>query len=317
LSNVRDLIPPPKGEGGSSRSEEPGGGFPRKTMVSRLRTDERTARRLVDLFAEFFDPVDTASAAYEAEGDWIVAFYLTRSSDCEALRDMLPMVAGQAAASGLIFEAVAEKDWVASSLAELKPVSAGRFLMHGRHDRARIIVNRIGVEIEAALAFGTGHHGTTRGCLLALDRILRTRRPRRILDIGTGSGVLAIAAAKACRRRVVASDIDPRAVTVARANARLNGVGAFVRVIRAGGLADRRFRDGGPYDLVLANILLQPLKRLASPLARIAAPHGRVVLSGLLPAQANAALAAYRAQTLRLERRILLDGWTTLMLARR
>jgi ribosomal protein L11 methyltransferase len=189
--------------------------------------------------------------------------------------------------------------------------------VHGRHDRACVAVNRIGIEIEAALAFGTGHHGTTRGCLLALDRILKARRPRRVLDVGTGSGVLAIAAAKASRRRVVASDVDPRAVTAARENARTNSAGALVDVIHARGLVDRRFRARAPYDLVLANILLEPLKRLAVPLARLATPHGRVVLSGLLSAQANAALAAYRTQRLTLEHRILLDGWVTLILARR
>jgi ribosomal protein L11 methyltransferase len=146
--------------------------------------------------------------------------------------------------------------------------------------------------------------------------LLGSRRPRRILDVGTGSGVLAIAAAKATRRRVVASDMDPRAVAVARANARINGVGSFVDVIRACGLVDRRLRARAPYDLVLANILLEPLKRLAAPMARLVAPGGRVVLSGLLPAQAAAGLATYRTQGLRLERRILLEGWVTLLLAR-
>jgi ribosomal protein L11 methyltransferase len=287
------------------------------TIVARLHTDQATAWRIADLFTEHFDPAETAAAVVEApDGGWFAELYLRRAADQDAVRDVVARAAGQAAARALTFETIAEKDWVAASLAGLKPVVAGRFVVHGRHDRARIGVNRIGIEIEAALAFGTGHHGTTRGCLLALDRIVRSRRPRRILDVGTGSGVLAVAAAKACRRRVLASDIDPRAVAAARANADANGVAALVEVIRAGGLDDQRFRLRAPYDLVLANILLHPLKRLAAPMARLTARRGRLVLSGLLPTHSNAALAAYRTQGLRLERRIALDGWVTLVLAR-
>jgi ribosomal protein L11 methyltransferase len=204
---------------------------------------------------------------------------------------------------------------VQASLAGLAPVEAGRFIIHGAHDRAHVPLNRIGIEIEAALAFGTGHHGTTRGCLLALDRIAKESRPRNILDVGTGSGVLAIAAARALRRPVLASDIDNTAVRAAGDNARRNRAGA-VTVIHAAGLGARLFRQRGPYDLVFANILLGPLQRLAASVATLTAPGARVVLSGLLPAHANAALAAYRAQNLVLERRIDLEGWTTLVLRR-
>jgi ribosomal protein L11 methyltransferase len=153
--------------------------------------------------------------------------------------------------------------------------------------------------------------------LLALDRLLKARRPHRILDLGTGSGVLAIAAARACRRPVLASDVDWNAVAAARQNARANRASRLVEVIRADGVRDRRFRSRAPYDLMVANILLQPLKRFSAPLARLAAPRGCIVLSGLLPSQANAALAAYRMQGLALDRRILLDGWATLVLTRR
>jgi ribosomal protein L11 methyltransferase len=288
-----------------------------KTNVARLRTDERTARRVANLFAECFDPDHTASAVYEADGGWTVALYSARRFDRNALQEMVAGEAGKAAACALTFETIAGKDWIAASLARLNPVRAGRFVVHGRHDRARVAVNRIGIEIEAALAFGTGHHGTTRGCLLALDRLLKARRPRRILDVGTGSGVLAIAAANACRRPVLASDIDPYAVAAAAQNARANRAGAFIDVIRADGVRGRRVRARAPYDLMFANILVLPLKRLAMPLARLAASHGRIVLSGLLPSQASAALAAYRMQGLALERRILVDGWATLVLARR
>src|ERR1043166_9205199 len=183
LSSGRDSIPPPPGEGGSSRSEEPGGAHSRKVTVAWLRSDESTARRVADLFAEFFDPDDTASAVYAADGDWIVALYVTRPSDRDALREMVATAAGKATAHALTFETIAARDWIAASLEGLPPVTAGRFVVHGSHVRARVGVNKIGIEIEAALAFGTGHHGTTRGCLLALDRLLKASRPRRILDI--------------------------------------------------------------------------------------------------------------------------------------
>jgi ribosomal protein L11 methyltransferase len=282
-----------------------------------LHADERTARRVADLFAECFDPDQTASAVYEADRGWIVALYSARPFYRGALRKIVAGAAGKAAANALTFETIAEKDWIATSLAGLAPVAAGRFVVHGRHDRVRVGVNKIGIEIEAALAFGTGHHGTTRGCLLALDYFLKARRPRRILDVGTGSGVLAIAAAKACRTPVLAGDIDPRAVAAARENSRANRTAGLVEVIRSDGVTDRRFRAKRRYDLVFANILLQPLRRLAPPLARIAAPHGNIVLSGLLPAHASAALAAYRTQRLKLARRVVLDGWVTLVLRKR
>ncbi len=141
------------------------------------------------------------------------------------------------AAHDIAFDIVEAKDWVRATLEELVPVGAGRFVVHGQHDRARVAPNKLGVEVEAALAFGTGHHGTTRGCLLLLDSVLKAHRPARVLDLGTGTGVLAIAAAKALRRGVLASDIDPLSVRIARENARLNGVGDLVQTIRASGLS--------------------------------------------------------------------------------
>jgi len=189
-------------------------------------------------------------------------------------------------------------------------------VVHGAHDRDRVPAHCVGIEIEAATAFGTGHHGTTRGCLLALDYLARNYKPRHILDLGTGSGILAIAAAKLFRVPVLATDIDARSVAVARDNARLNGVGAFVTAIHAADLRAPEVAWRPPFDLVMSNILLRPLQRLAAPMARQLEPNARVVLSGVLKAQSNAALSAYRSQGLVFERSFPLDGWfTPLMVA--
>ena len=290
------------------------------TVVARLACDELTARALAAALDETLDPDDTVCAAFaDDNGRWQMAVYFRDAPDEAAVRALVGLASGEAAAAALSFTPLAETDWVAQSLAGLAPVRAGRFVVHGSHDRndrARVPVNALAIEIEAALAFGTGHHGTTRGCLLALDAVAKRRRFRKVLDVGTGSGVLAIAAAKRLHVKAVGSDIDWLAVAAARDNARLNGVAPYVTAVHAVGARVRKVTQRGPYDLIFANILLSPLTRLAVPIRRLAAPHARVVLSGLLPAHANAALAIYRAQNLTLERCILLEGWVTLILKR-
>jgi ribosomal protein L11 methyltransferase len=283
------------------------------TTLARLVCNEATAKRLADSLSERFD--QTATAAFEGtDGRWNLEVHFETAPDQDSTRLTVSQIAGAEVAARLTFEEIAAKDWVAASLAELKPVEAGRFIVHGAHDRARVAANRIGIEIEAALAFGTGHHGTTRGCLLALDGAGKRRAPQRVLDIGTGTGVLAIAAAKLFPCKVLASDIDAQAVAIAHTNAHLNGVSPVVETICAKGLTGLRFRQAGPFDLAFANILLAPLKALARPLRPLLAPGAHVVLSGLLAEQENAALAAYRPHGLELVRRIPLGEWVTLVL---
>ena len=287
----------------------------RATYVAKLTADEAVARRVATHLMEILDPAIAVCAAFEQpDKRWSVELHFAQKPDAKPLRTMIAAASSDALARQLVVEKLPARDWVKDSLAGLAPISAGRFLVHGAHDRARVPPNRIGIEIEAATAFGTGHHGTTRGCLLALDMLARHRRPRCILDLGTGSGVLAIAAAKLLRTPVLATDIDIRAVRAARDNATKNGVGGLIDAVQAAGLIAPRVVARAPFDLVLANILLNPLQRLATPIARSLWPHARVVLSGLLAVQAEAAISAYRSQGLMLERRISLDEWVTLVM---
>jgi ribosomal protein L11 methyltransferase len=278
------------------------------------------AHAIGNLVSEHFAADDVAVSLSDCGGGrWQTAIHFRGALDKDAVRSVVGAAAGPDAAAALRFEPVATIDWVRQSLAGLKPVTAGRFVVHGGHDRSRVPSHRIGIEIEAALAFGTGHHGTTRGCLLALDAICKTLSKRRrvphTLDVGTGSGVLAIAAARALRAGVLATDIDASAIRAARDNVRLNRAGGLVALMRADGVGAHAIRIRAPFDLILANILLAPLQHLAAPLRRLAAPNARIVLSGILPSQASAVIAAYRP--LALDRRFDIDGWTTLVFVRR
>jgi ribosomal protein L11 methyltransferase len=215
-----------------------------------------------------------------------------------------------------LIERVAERDWLAENQASFPPLSAGRYFIHGSHHRERVPAGRIGLRIDAATAFGTGEHATTQGCLLTLDRMARQGRRRRALDMGTGTGILAIAAAKTWRRHVRARDIDAEAVRVTWRNAAVNGVAALVDVRRSDGYRDRLLRRAAPFDLIFANILARPLMLMAKDLTRALKPGGTAVLSGLLARQEPAVLAAHRAQGLTLRRRIAISGWHTLVLGR-
>ena len=213
-------------------------------------------------------------------------------------------------------EALPDIDWVARSLEGLKPVHAGRFLVHGAHDRAKRRSGEIAIEIEAGLAFGTGHHGTTAGCLETLEKVVRREHPRNALDLGTGSAVLAIALAKLAHIPVLATDIDPIAVRVAAANARLNRVQALVECVTAPGFHHPIFSARAPFDLIVANILARPLMRLAPEMAAHIALGGSLVLSGILERQRDAVVSAYVGQSFRHVRTLHREGWVTIHLKR-
>jgi ribosomal protein L11 methyltransferase len=277
--------------------------------------NEQTAKRVVDLLTESFFEGQAAIAAFEGPGGrWHITVHFPEEPDQAQVRDLVGVAAGDDVAQEIAFDTVEAKDWIKATLEEFVPVRAGRFIVHGHHDRSRVPPNKLGIEIEAALAFGTGHHGTTRGCLLLLDHVLKARYPRHVLDLGTGTGVLAIAAARALQIKVLASDIDPLSVLTARDNARLNGTGDLVETIRAAGFSAPQFAHRKPFDLVLANILANPLRQMATPMARHLAPSALIILSGLLPHQAQGVIAAYRARGLVLERLIQIEGWSSLLM---
>lgn len=229
------------------------------------------------------------------------------------LRDIL---AGLSLSKSIEREALPDIDWVARSLEGLKPVRAGRFFVHGAHDRRKRHSGELAIEIEASLAFGTGHHGTTAGCLEMLEQVIEREHPRNALDLGTGSAVLAIAVAKLAHIPVLATDIDPVAVKVAAANARLNHVKALIETVAAPGFHHPIFAARAPFDLIIANILARPLMRLAPQMAGHIARGGSIVLSGILERQRDAVIAAYVGQKFRHVRTLHREGWVTIHLKR-
>lgn len=289
----------------------------RPTHVLRISTDQNSARAMTELIGEIFDPAETAVAAFETadDGPWLLEAYFARKPDEEAVRNLLRPIVGAEADKG-VFLPLDQRDWVKSSLEGLKPVRAGRILVHGAHDRDERRPNDLTIEIEAALAFGTGHHGTTKSCLDAFVDELKLRTPRHVLDVGTGTGILAFAAAKILKRPVVAGDIDPEAVRVARENAKLNGIAPWLRLYVGPGVKHAEADRPGHFDLVFANILAKPLRVLAPSLSRVATADGTLILSGLLGRDVPGILSSYGAQGWHLQRRYDLEGWVALVLKR-
>jgi ribosomal protein L11 methyltransferase len=283
------------------------------TYIAVWRLPEPEAARLTDALADRLSATADMIQSRRAV-DWIVTAYFDARPDPKLLEGICKDAIGRKAAARV--SPLTERDWVARSLASLRPVVAGRYFVHGRHDRDRRPANAIAIEIEAATAFGTGHHGTTAGCLAALSELAKTRRIRSALDVGTGSGVLAIAAARTWRAPVIATDIDPAAIRVAIGNGRLNGVARYIKAVTADGLRHPAIGRAARFDLVTANILAGPLVKLAPAIAAHLAPGGIAILSGLLPAQRRQVAAAYRGRGLVLKRSAVHDGWLTLVFER-
>lgn len=325
--------------------------LPAPTLLAHLVTDEPTARAIADGLAELFDPEEVATAAFEiasleagmrgastapaklaptrqgregamgtlhpdSSGPWRLELHFADEPDEAEIRALVARFSNAVAGKNLVFERIAAKDWVASALEGLKPVTAGRFVVHGAHDRGAVRSGQVGIEIEAALAFGTGHHGTTRGCLEHITAQLKRRRPRRIVDIGTGTGVLAIGLIKALKQPVLAGEIDPDSVAIAKDNARLNGIPGQLKVFRAAGLQHPALRRSNHYDLILANILARPLKSIARQVGLAAGPGCELILSGLLPGDVPGVLSAYRVQGFALRERRQIEDWVSLTLKR-
>lgn len=246
----------------------------------------------------------------EDRGLWRIDAYPTAAGEADRLRASLD----EHPALTVTTEVLADADWLAMALSGLPPVRAGRFFVYGAHDRGRAPPNAVTLRIEAGAAFGTGHHGTTVGCLLAYDALLKRARFGRVLDVGCGTGVLAIAAARTGSRTVLGTDIDSVSARIARENAAINH--ARARFLHAAGLADPRVRACAPYDLVFANILARPLVSLAQDIRGALRPGGRAILSGLLRAQERQVRAAYLGRGFRLERRLHRDAWATLVMRR-
>ena len=248
----------------------------------------------------------TVNETDEAQALWNTVAYFEDDASAQSAKDLL----------GGVIEPVPDVDWVRRSLEGLAPVTAGRFFLHGSHDRDKRRSGGQSLEIDAGTAFGTGHHGTTAGCLMILDTLLKSRAYHRIFDLGCGTGVLAIAAAKACHVKVLASDIDAEAVRVTLDNATLNNLHPLILGVTAAGLHHPAIRHSGPFDLIFANILARPLVALAHGICQLLEPGGTVILSGLTRDQLRWVSAAYKVRGLVPVAIVRIDNWVALAMTK-
>ncbi len=284
-----------------------------------VTTTERDAERILDLMTPVFEEEELPIATSEIDEKkdiWEASIYLYADQEEDVRPRFEALLADTYPGLAIDKEIIPDVDWIARSLDGLKPVRAGRFVVHGSHDRDKIRASEIAIEIDAGQAFGTGHHGTTAGCLETIETVMRSRRVRNALDLGTGSGVLAIAVRKLKNIPVLATDIDPIAVRVARENVVRNGIASGISLETAPGFHSTAFSRHGPFDLIIANILARPLIRMAPQLANHLAPGGSVILSGILAAQRWKVIAAYNGARLRHVRTIWRNGWVTIHLDR-
>lgn len=289
----------------------------RATTLSAIISDRDLAYRLASVLENLIEPQPTALSLFEEAGKgWRIEAYYDSQSDAEAAAAGVEPALG-APAPQFTLAPVPEANWVALSQAALPPVTAGRFTVHGSHDTHRVGRGPGAILIDAGEAFGTAHHATTYGCLLAIDRLTRRRRYANVLDLGCGSGVLSIAVARALpATKILASDLDAQSVHVAAANIAANRAHDRISTIVASGLEHPRLRAPQNFDLLIANILAAPLIMLSGSIARATKPGGHLILSGLLTHQAPEIIAAYRARGFYLEQHSRIAGWSTLVMRR-
>lgn len=281
-----------------------------KTSITASETD---ANALADFLSEVFNP-PPAVAISETSDERLLEAYFPELPDRAVFAGVIQRFPHHALELAKNLALLEDEDWVTRSQRDLHPIEAGRYLVHGSHDRAKGAGRAYAIEIDAKQAFGTAHHGTTRGCLLALDALAKRLHISDTLDLGTGSGVLAIAAAKAMRGKVLATDIDPMAIDVARENCALNGIAPQVDCLVADGTKHPAIAARAPFGLLIANILAAPLLELAPSIAAVVAPGSHLILSGILESQAREVGGRYAAQGFRLVQRFPDAEWTTLLM---
>ncbi len=285
-----------------------------------LRVPQAAAGPLAELLENLDEPMALAVSQVEVDNGaaWRVEAIYDSPPDRTIIQNHLqPLALSLGLADlDLVIDAVPDKDWVVVSLELLAPVRAGRFVVHGRHDLARVVRGRYTLEIEASRAFGTGHHETTRGCLTAIHRLGSRISPRRIFDLGCGTAVLGMAASRIWNTPVWAGDLDPQAVDIARETVAINGMTKAVKFVVAPGFDHNEIRRQRRFDLVLANVLVNPLSALAAQMLRHIAPSGVVVLSGILNRQAPNLANRYRAFGFKKLFALRLGDWSTLVLQR-
>ncbi|WP_421737607.1 50S ribosomal protein L11 methyltransferase [Caulobacter sp.] len=282
---------------------------PQQIVARGARADAEAAADAIDVDVALEGATYSILEEDEDKGIWRIDAFPTTQDESDGINRVLAGFKLK-----VTTEVLADADWLAMALSGLPPVKAGRFFVYGMHDRGRLPASTVNLRIEAGAAFGTGHHGTTVGCLQAYDRLIKARGFKKVLDVGAGTGLLAIAAARTGSKLAVGTDIDKPSVRIARENAKVNQANA--KFVHASGLGDRLVADNAPYDLVFANILARPLISLAQDIKRALVPGGTVILSGLLRTQERMVKAAYLSRGFKIVSRIHRDAWATLVLQR-
>jgi ribosomal protein L11 methyltransferase len=282
---------------------------PQQIVARGARADAEAAADAIDNHPGLEGATYSILEEDEDKGIWRIDAFPTNDDEDAGLLEVL---AGYPLK--VVREQLADADWLAMALSGLPPVRAGRFFVYGMHDRGRLPASTVNLRIEAGAAFGTGHHGTTVGCLMAYDELIKARKFNKVLDVGAGTGLLAIAAARTGSKIAVGTDIDKPSVRISKENAKVNRANA--RFVHASGLSNRLVTDNAPYDLVFANILARPLVSLAQDIKNALVPGGTVILSGLLRTQERMVKAAYVSRGFKVVNRIHRDAWAALVLQR-